>query len=111
MIVTDLDGTLLPESKVLSERSRTVLQRMAELGVTICIASGKFHQLVCRYGREVGPDTQVIALDGARTGSAAQNAPPTVAGISRETALSLLEMFSGNGVELFLDDGADEMLL
>jgi len=64
----DLDGTLLPESKLLTERSRAALRAMEELGTVITLATGKFLHLADRYGEALGLATPLVALDGARLG-------------------------------------------
>src|SRR3990172_7447347 len=68
LIALDLDGTLLPESKQLTARSRAALRAMEELGTTITLATGKFLHLAGRYREELGLRTPVVALDGARLG-------------------------------------------
>ena len=57
LIALDLDGTLLPESKQLTARSRAALRAMEELGTTISLATGKFLHLADHYGEELGLHT------------------------------------------------------
>lgn len=111
LILSDLDGTLLPESKVLSARSREALGRMAALGVTLGLASGKFYHLTCAYGRQLPGSTAVIALDGARTATDSRSRAHASHAIPYQTALGLLEYFRASGLDLFVDSGDDEMLL
>lgn len=109
LIVTDLDGTLLPESKLLTGRARAVLNRLAGEGAVIALASGKFFHLTWEYAEQLGPATGVIALDGARNRFSPGNGSHK--GIAREIALSLLDAFDAPHLEMFADNGEDEMLL
>ena len=68
LIALDLDGTLLPESKQLTQRSRRILAELERRGTRVTLATGKFLHLACRYARQLGLNTSIIALDGARTG-------------------------------------------
>ncbi|MCZ6534305.1 MAG: HAD family hydrolase [SAR324 cluster bacterium] len=109
LIVSDLDGTLLPECKVLPRHTRQVLGRLADMGVVIALASGKFFHLTWEYAQLLGPGTVAIALDGARFGYAPGNGSSN--GIPREVALSILDAHDAPHLEMFADNGADEMLL
>ena len=105
----DLDGTLLPESKELTARTRQVMQKIAALGVRLALASGKFYHLTRHYADLLGPDTPVVALDGARIRFGPEET--TTGGIPREVAQSLLEEFGAAEEPVFADNGADEMVL
>lgn len=109
LIVSDLDGTLLPDSKILSGHARSVLQRLAGQGVRIALASGKFFHLTEVYADQLGPETAVVALDGARNRFAAGELE--ICGIAREVALELLDRHDAPHLEMFSDNGNDEILL
>jgi len=110
LIVTDLDGTLLPETKRISPYTRDVLLALKAEGVQVAVATGKFYHLAAPYAATFGPDTPIIALDGVRT-SLGPGQPEEVEGIGTEVLLGLLDELDEPGMELFLDSGADEMLL
>lgn len=109
LIALDLDGTLLPASKRLSERSRRALATMASHGTLVTLATGKFLHLAHRYSEELALRTPIIALDGARVGGNGSGVVERC--IARETVLDLLERFDDVSFQVFADDGADEMLL
>lgn len=48
-IALDMDGTLLPESKVLGERTIRALKMAKELGYSLCICSGRSFRGVYKY--------------------------------------------------------------
>ena len=109
LIVSDLDGTLLPDSKIMSAYAQSVLGRLAARGVRIVLASGKFFHLTETYAGQLGPDTSVVALDGARNRFAPREIQ--VSGIDREIVLDLLDRHDGPHLEIFADNGHDEILL
>ena len=109
LIALDLDGTLLPESRQLTPRSRAALRAVEELGTTITLATGKFLHLAGRYGVELGLRTPVVALDGARLGTHGGEVIESC--IARDTAEEILDRYAGPTTEGFLDDGADQVVV
>lgn len=109
MIVTDLDGTLLPESKVLPQRTIDVLMSLREQGVVIALATGKFYHLTRRYADQLGDSTPVVALDGARIHTG--NGGNFSEGIDRNVVEALLGQYDAPHLSMFADSGNDEMLL
>ena len=109
LIISDLDGTLLPDTKIISDYARSVLGALADQGVRIALASGKFFHLTQTYAEQLGPGTAVVALDGARNRFGPEDME--VSGIPRETALHLLEAHDAAHLEMFADNGNDEILL
>ena len=109
LIALDLDGTLLPESRVLTARSRAALRAMEDLGTTISLATGKFLHLAGRYGEELGLHTPVVALDGARLGGGHGEVIESC--IARDTAEEILERYADRSRQGFMDDGADELVV
>jgi hydroxymethylpyrimidine pyrophosphatase-like HAD family hydrolase len=109
LIALDLDGTLLPESKQLTARSRAALRAMEERGTTITLATGKFLHLAGRYGEALGLDAPVVALDGARLGGNGREVIESC--IARDMAEEILERYADPSWDGFMDDGADELVV
>ena len=65
LIVLDLDGTLLPADKRVSERARGVIADLRAAGFTVTLATGKGWTLTRRYGEELGLESPLVALEGA----------------------------------------------
>lgn len=65
LIALDLDGTLLMDNKVISERTkRTVLQAI-EAGHIVVIATGRPHRASIDFYHELGLDTPMVNFNGA----------------------------------------------
>lgn len=109
LLAFDLDGTLLPSSKRVSDRTHSVLERMVALGSLITLATGKFHHLTVGHGEELGLDTPLVSLDGARIGN--RDHPDRKRGIPREIASRAIERYQETAVHAFSDSGDDVMLL
>lgn len=110
LIVMDLDGTLLPESKQLTPTAQSVLGELRARGVHLGLATGKFMHLTEPYGALLGADTTLVALDGARIATVGGNGH-RVSGIAREQAIDIMQRYRSSAADLFFDNGADELLL
>lgn len=60
VIIFDLDGTLLPSSKVITPFTLDVLQQLKAEGMVVGLATGKFFHLTEDYGNTLGPDVPKI---------------------------------------------------
>ena len=54
LVALDLDGTLLNTKHELSERTKSVLKRLCEKGVTILIATGRSPPCITKYFEQLG---------------------------------------------------------
>jgi len=59
MIITDLDGTLLPENKILSEKDLEAIKKFRSDGGKFTIATGRTIQSADRYIKELEIDIPV----------------------------------------------------
>ncbi|MDX1382831.1 MAG: HAD family hydrolase [Thermoanaerobaculia bacterium] len=109
LIAFDLDGTLLPGSKRVSDYTLEVLARMVDLGAQLTLATGKFHHLTLGHGEELGLDTPLISLDGACIGN--RDHPERKHGVPSDAAHEALELFEDVATHAFCDSGDDVMLL
>ena len=108
LIVLDLDGTLLPESKQISGRSLRVLSQLQDRGAKVTLATGKFLHLSRPYGEQLRIEAPLVALDGARI---SQRGHLSERGIERRIAIEALEEIIDPRWDAFGDNGADEFLL
>jgi hypothetical protein len=72
LVALDLDGTLLPTSKRLTERAKGVIRDLVAGGVHVALATGKGWTLTERYARELRLFSPHVALEGALVAVAAE---------------------------------------
>jgi Cof subfamily protein (haloacid dehalogenase superfamily) len=65
LVALDLDGTLLPSSKVLTDRAVGVLEDVRAAGIDVTIATGKGWNHTRRYAEQLGLTAPLVALEGA----------------------------------------------
>jgi hydroxymethylpyrimidine pyrophosphatase-like HAD family hydrolase len=65
LIALDLDGTLLPSSKVLTDRAIGVIRDLLAAGIDVTLATGKGWNHTRRYADELGLTAPLVALEGA----------------------------------------------
>jgi Cof subfamily protein (haloacid dehalogenase superfamily) len=65
LVALDLDGTLLPSSKVLTDRAVRVLSDVRAAGIEVTLATGKGWNHTRRYAEELGLTAPLVALEGA----------------------------------------------
>ena len=64
LLMTDLDGTLLPSSKILSEKDIKAIARFRELGGKFSIATGRTFESARQYFDDLTPDLPIILCNG-----------------------------------------------
>ncbi len=91
LIVTDLDGTLLTDSKNISERDKAAIKRFRSDGGRFTISTGRTIQSAGRYIEELEADIPVILYNGSliydmKTGESlfTDELPECAADIARE---------------------------
>ncbi|WP_026693249.1 Cof-type HAD-IIB family hydrolase [Peribacillus kribbensis] len=65
LIALDLDGTLLRNNKTISERTKSVLASLMNLGHKIMISTGRPYRSSEQYYRELGLNTPIVNFNGA----------------------------------------------
>ncbi|PLS15494.1 Cof-type HAD-IIB family hydrolase [Bacillus sp. M6-12] len=65
LIVLDLDGTLLTDTKKISERSKKVLNTLRNDGHEVMIATGRPYRSSSIYYRELGLTSPIVNFNGA----------------------------------------------
>jgi Cof subfamily protein (haloacid dehalogenase superfamily) len=71
LVALDLDGTLLPSSKILTDRAVGVLADVRAAGIDVTLATGKGWNHTRRYAEELGLTAPLVALEGAYVARAA----------------------------------------
>ncbi|GGM25026.1 hydrolase [Paraliobacillus quinghaiensis] len=65
LIALDLDGTLLTDDKVISERTKRTVLKAKEEGHIVVIATGRPHRASIDYYHELGLHTPMVNFNGA----------------------------------------------
>ncbi len=65
LVAFDLDGTLLNEHAEITENTRMAIQRLADCGVTVTIATGRVFQSAAYFAHLLGINVPLITCDGA----------------------------------------------
>ena len=65
LIVLDLDGTLLTDQKVISEKTKKILAKALEVGHQVMIATGRPFRSSEMYYKELGLKTPIVNFNGA----------------------------------------------
>lgn len=65
LFITDLDGTLLPETKLISQEDFDAIQRFRKAGGDFAIATGRTLQATERYLKLLRPNMPIILFNGA----------------------------------------------
>ncbi|AMW98197.1 Cof-type HAD-IIB family hydrolase [Rummeliibacillus stabekisii] len=65
LIVLDLDGTLLTDEKVISDKTKATLQKAREAGHEVMIATGRPYRASKLFYHELGLDTPIVNFNGA----------------------------------------------
>ncbi|PPA72351.1 Cof-type HAD-IIB family hydrolase [Jeotgalibacillus proteolyticus] len=65
LIVLDLDGTLLTDEKIISEKTKTTLFKAKEEGHEVMIATGRPYRASEAYYKELGLTTPIVNFNGA----------------------------------------------
>ncbi|MCE9635231.1 MAG: HAD-IIB family hydrolase [Planctomycetes bacterium] len=65
LVALDLDGTLLPGSKVLTPRARDVVRGLGDAGIAVTLATGRGWTHTSRYANELGLTGPLVTFEGA----------------------------------------------
>lgn len=65
LIVLDLDGTLLTDDKIITEKTVQTLMRAEQLGHHVAIATGRPYRATAPYYQQLGLTTPIINFNGA----------------------------------------------
>ena len=64
--ISDMDDTLLPAHKPMSERTQRTLQRLSRQGVSVVLCSGRAGASILPFVRQTGAMGEMICFNGAR---------------------------------------------
>lgn len=99
LLVMDIDGTLADSEGKISERNHRAVERFAQAGGAVYLASGRKYEAVQEAADELGPFTNVIASNGCVVETCGEL---TVERIPLSALEAVYTATRGAGVSLFL---------
>ena len=92
-----MDGTLLDNNHVISERNKEALRKAKNLGVTIAISTGRLFSSAKYYSELIGIDTAVLASNGAYIKTNYKDDTVIETPLSKETVLEIYDILKKYG--------------
>lgn len=108
VLITDLDGTLLPQSKLLNEKDLNAIEYFRQNGGIFTIATGRIIQASEQFFAPLKPDAPVILNNGGLIYDVDKKKilyEQCIDDAAREYTISLMEKFPEMGVEVNLPNG------
>lgn len=103
LFITDLDGTLLPSSKEVTQEDLEAIRRFQQCGGKFAIATGRTLQAAMRYLTQLKPDVPVILFNGAAiydTAAGKMLCTETLPAAARAITCQVLEAFPDVSAEI-----------
>ncbi len=111
LIAFDLDGTLLPETKVITPRTRAAVRALAKAGTVIAIATGKAMHLTGEYADALGLSMPLIALDGSIVRHWPAGETIFTCGVARPRVGEIFRAVEGLSILPFFVDHRDQLVI
>jgi Cof subfamily protein (haloacid dehalogenase superfamily) len=111
LIAFDLDGTLLPETKVITPRTREAVRALAAAGTTVTIATGKSLHLTGEYADALELPMPLVALDGSVIGDWPGGERIFTCGVPRPRVPEVFRAVEGLPILPFYVDQRDRLIL
>lgn len=108
VLITDLDGTLLPQSKVLNEKDLNAIKYFRQNGGAFTIATGRIIQAADQFFESLKPDAPVILNNGGLIYNVDKKKiiyEQCADNAAYDYTVALMEKFPEIGVEINLSDG------
>ncbi len=108
LLITDLDGTLLPSSKVLSQSDINSIKKFTQQGGKFSIATGRPIQSVSQYFDELDITTPIILYNGSMIYDSIINKvvwQKCLPNMARAVVKSVLNVFPSASAEILTADG------
>lgn len=106
-LITDLDGTLLPESKILTENNLKAIEKFRKAGGKFSIATGRIIQTAKVYFEQLKIDVPIILCNGGMIYDPTEKQilkTHTINNKVRQYVKEIMGMFPQTGVEIDIDN-------
>lgn len=112
LIALDLDGTLLSDDKIISEKNKKALRMAMDDGHIVVIATGRPHRASIQYYHELGLKTPMVNFNGALIHHPEDNKWDVLHNpMPRRTALSIVQTCYDLDVQNVLAEVMDNVYL
>ena len=64
LVAVDLDGTLLNDNHIMTDRNRRALRDLSAQGVIVVLVSGRMHQSILPISNQIGLENPIISYNG-----------------------------------------------
>ena len=64
LVAVDLDGTLLNDNHIMTDRNRRALQDLSAQGIIVVLVSGRMHQSILPISNQIGLENPIISYNG-----------------------------------------------
>lgn len=108
VLITDLDGTLLPQSKILNQKDLNAIEYFRQNGGIFTIATGRIIQASVQYFEPLRPDAPVILNNGGLIYNIDKKEilyEQCIDEASFQYTVALMDRFPEMGVEVNFPDG------
>lgn len=112
LIVLDLDGTLLTDEKVISTKTKNILQQAKNEGHEVMIATGRPYRSSEMYYKELGLSTPIVNFNGAFVHRPGRSSWKTVhTPIDLKVVKQVVEAIEGYSIKNMLAEVLDDVYL
>lgn len=98
MVAIDLDGTMLNQYGIITEKTKDVIKRVQEKGVEVIIASGRAITSVKRFSKEINSEKYFISGNGAITYDIKNNRILYENVLKKQKALKIIKICEENSI-------------
>lgn len=106
LIAIDLDDTLLDSSLKISPRAAAAIQKAADAGIIVTIATGRMYQSALPYAKQLGLDVPLITYNGGLIKAAISGETFYHEPVPSDISVKILDMFRRNKwhIQLYIHD-------
>lgn len=98
VVAIDLDGTMLNQYGIITEKTKEVIQKVKEKGVEVIIASGRAITSVKRFSKEINSEKYFISGNGAITYDIKNNRILYENILKKQKALQIVKICEENSI-------------
>lgn len=98
MVAIDLDGTMLNQYGIITEKTKDVIKKVQEKGVEVIIASGRAITSVKRFSKEINSEKYFISGNGAITYDIKNNRILYENVLKKQKALKIIKICEENSI-------------